>query len=261
MDLKGLTLPFPEGEIDWRIAQAGKKQNGQIWANCLAYVQARAIMNRLDEVCGPGAWRVDYSMVPSSNGIDAGVICRLSIKIGDEWVTKEDGAEQTDIESFKGGISSALKRAGSVWGIGRYLYELDTGFAQIVPQGTKDAKWGQTKDKAEFYWVPPKLPQWALPKGEVAVAQLPRIKPEAPAVGDGTARLGYVIPYGQLAQTFMEDVAKSEEKIALLREFIDERKESYKKSNRPYGAWFIELLKQAEPVIKALENSEPGSTG
>jgi hypothetical protein len=163
MSLDDLKKPFPADEIEWRIGQCGKKGNGQIWAMCLAYVTGRAIMDRLDDVCGLGGWRVDYHFVPGAADVTAGVIARISIKVGDEWVTKEDGAEQTDIESFKGGLSSALKRAGSAWGIGRYLYSLESGFAQIVDQGTAGAKWGKTKEGASFYWVPPKLPEWALP--------------------------------------------------------------------------------------------------
>src|ERR1700722_6080658 len=73
IDLEALKKPFPEDEIEWRIGSAGKKGNGQIWATCLAYVQARAIMNRLDEVCGAENWRVSYRFISGSSGIEAGV--------------------------------------------------------------------------------------------------------------------------------------------------------------------------------------------
>jgi hypothetical protein len=188
IDLKLLTLPFKEDEIEWRIAQCGKKGNGQIWATCLAYVSARAIMNRLDDVCGPENWKVGYYF-PSADT----VICQLSIDVGDDrWLTKEDGAEQTEIESFKGGLSSALKRAGSVWGIGRYLYQLDTGFARIVEARGSESKWGKTKEGAEFFWEPPKLPQWALPVGETADTN--GLHPEQPPAGTGIQRDGYQLP-------------------------------------------------------------------
>src|ERR1700722_16092206 len=146
MNLELLKAPFPADEIEWRVAQAGMR-DGQPWAMCLAYVQARSIMDRLDQVCGPANWTSEYSFIPGSQGMSAGVICKLSILCGEQWVTKEDGAEQTDIESFKGGISSALKRAGSAWGIGRYLYGLESGFAEIVEKRTKRARWAQIKEK------------------------------------------------------------------------------------------------------------------
>lgn len=208
IDFAALALPFPEEDIEWRIAQAGKKGNGQVWATCLAYVSARAIMSRLDQVCGPSNWKASYSFIPGSQGMDPGVICQLSIRVNGEWVTKEDGAEQTDVESFKGGISSALKRAGSVWGIGRYLYGLETGFARIVDRGTKGAKYGQTKDKDPFYWVPPNLPSWALPEG--ARAKSNGVHPEDPGLEDGDpdAVPVWTYPVGTWLKRTLEQVEK-----------------------------------------------------
>lgn len=157
MDLQKLKEPFKQDEIEWRLSQSGES-NGKIWAHCLAYISARAIMDRLDQVCGPENWQVTYVFIEK-----AGVICNLSIQCGSQWITKQDGAEMTDIEAFKGGISSALKRAGSAWGVGRYLYGLETGFAAVVEKGTKGALYGKTKNGTPFYWVPPQLPVWALP--------------------------------------------------------------------------------------------------
>ena len=160
INLKDLSHPFDASEIEWRVGQCGKNERG-IWATCLAYVSARAIMDRLDYVCGPENWKASYRIIGGE-----GVICELSIRTNEgDWVTKEDGAEKTEIESFKGGISSALKRAGSVWGIGRYLYGLDQGFATIVPSG---GNYGKTKDGTSFHWKPPALPAWALPAANPA---------------------------------------------------------------------------------------------
>jgi|SRR6185369_6513624 len=159
MNLKELKKPFSTSDVEWRLAQCGET-NGKVWAVCLAYIQARAVMDRLDDVAGPENWSVNYSHLPN------GVMCNLSIKVNDDWIIKSDGAEETDIEAFKGGISSALKRAGSAWGIGRYLYGLESGFAQIVEKGTKGALSGKTKEGKWFYWLPPQLPSWALPQNE-----------------------------------------------------------------------------------------------
>ncbi|WP_348260526.1 Rad52/Rad22 family DNA repair protein, partial [Salmonella enterica] len=60
-----------------------------------------------------------------------GVECGISIKIGSEWVSKWDAAENTQVGAVKGGRSGAMKRAAVQWGIGRYLYNLEGGFAQI----------------------------------------------------------------------------------------------------------------------------------
>jgi len=163
MKLNELSKPFSASDIEWRVGQAGLKQNGEPWAKVLAYVTNRAIMERLDEICGAENWQNEYKEAPCG-----GVLCGLSIYIedrgvGDRWVTKWDGAENTDIEGVKGGLSGSMKRAGSQWGIGRYLYGLEDGFATIVQKGAKGAKSAKTKDNKWFYWLPPQLPAWALP--------------------------------------------------------------------------------------------------
>ena len=156
---KALAEPFNLDELEFRLQSCGET-NGRLWGRYLTYVQSRAIMNRLDEVVGIENWKVDYTAGP-----DGGVVCHLSIKFDDEWITKVDGAENTDIESVKGGISSALKRAGNCFGIGRYLYKLTENYADISDKGKYK---GKTKDKKYFKWSPKPLPVWALPKSKPA---------------------------------------------------------------------------------------------
>ena len=120
-----LQAPFKADEIEWRVQSSGKNEKG-VWALVLAYVSNRAIMDRLDDVFGVGGWQNRFDKAP-----DGGVICGLSAKIGSEWVTKWDGAENTDIESVKGGLSNSMKRSAVQWGIGRYLYKLEVCFAKL----------------------------------------------------------------------------------------------------------------------------------
>lgn len=157
MDLSKLKEPFPYEDIEWRLQSCGKT-NGKFWGKCLAYVTNRAICNRLDEVCGPENWKNEFDKAP-----DGGVLCGLSIKIGDEWITKWDGAENTNIEAVKGGLSGAMKRAASTgWGIGRYLYNLEESWVEVSEKGKFS---GKTKEGDWFKWNPPALPSWALPNG------------------------------------------------------------------------------------------------
>lgn len=151
-----LKKPFPEKDIEWRLQSCGEK-NGKIWGMCLAYVTNRAIQNRLDEVVGPENWKNEFVKGP-----DGGILCGISIKCNGEWVTKWDGAENTQIEAVKGGLSGAMKRAASTgWGIGRYLYSLEEGWAEVSDKGQFS---GKTKEGKWFKWNPPKLPSWALPE-------------------------------------------------------------------------------------------------
>lgn len=125
--LKKLREPFRKEELEFRV---GATNNDKSMGLALAYIQARAIQNRLDELFGVDGWTVSYKE------ISAGFICSLSIKINDRWVTKEDGAGMTEYESVKGGISNAFKRvASSGFGIGRYLYNAKKNWYPIRQQG------------------------------------------------------------------------------------------------------------------------------
>jgi len=162
IDWRALASPFSPEDIEWRVQQSGMKGD-KPWTKVLAYVANRAIQNRLDDVCGPENWHNEYKPAP-----DGGILCGISIRTTDgTWVTKWDGAENTDLEAVKGGLSNAMKRSAVQWGIGRYLYKLDATFADV---GTPGDHYFQIKDKDTKkvvftgYWNTPKLPGWAMPK-------------------------------------------------------------------------------------------------
>ncbi|WP_345784826.1 Rad52/Rad22 family DNA repair protein [Roseisolibacter agri] len=178
MQLDRLRDPFVPTDIEWRVQTAGEK-NGKPWARVLAYVTNRAIMDRLDEVAGPGRWQNVFKEGPAG-----GVVCGLAIYVDAVvgWVTKWDGAENTDVEPVKGGLSGAMKRAAVQWGIGRYLYDLEEGWAVVSDSGRFSAK---TKDGKWFKWDPPVLPNWAQPQARAATAaQVQRIEQLLAAVKD-----------------------------------------------------------------------------
>ncbi len=102
MDLQKLADHFPPTDIEWRIGRSGfvtKQGLKNPWAMCFAYITNRAIMERLDQVCGVGNWKNEFE--PWQVGNDHGVRCGISIKIENEWVTKYDGANPTDMEPIK----------------------------------------------------------------------------------------------------------------------------------------------------------------
>ncbi len=205
MNLERLKDKFSPMFLDWRVQACGET-NGKIWARVLTYVDARAVQDRLDEVCGPENWQTSYQE------LRGGILCHISIKCGGEWVTKSDGAPATEVEPFKGGLSKALVRAASQWNVGRYLYSLDAKFAQIVDKGTPDAKGGKTKEGKVFFWLPPELPKWALPDA-------PKETPRPPA--EKTA-LDLVNESPQSAKALHED-AKTQEKKKTAVELMQEK--------------------------------------
>jgi len=102
------------------------KQRKWPWGKMLDYITARQAQDRLDEVCGMENWKVDYKELRGE--LFAGV----SIKIGDEWITKWDWWSETSIEKEKGAISDSFKRACVCWGLGRFLYPESE--ATVVPK-------------------------------------------------------------------------------------------------------------------------------
>jgi hypothetical protein len=79
-------------------------------------------------------------------------------------VIHTDGADDSQLEAVKGGLSESMKRAACQWGIGRYLYDLE-------PQWVPVKQVGKSYVLAEI----PELPAWALPEEEKK--QPPQEKP------------------------------------------------------------------------------------
>jgi len=166
MDLTKLSEPFPPEDIEWRASRAGQGA-GKIFCLVIPYITARAVSARLDSVCGPENWRLEEPRIIEVNQKSA-FACGLSLRINDEWITKWDVSEPTNIEPAKGGWSGAIKRAGAQWGVGRYLYYLDEVFADVETTKQPGRQWNYAKlpkDKGglEYYWKTPGLPAWALP--------------------------------------------------------------------------------------------------
>ena len=135
-----LKQPFDPKVIHWRVGATTADKSKGI---ALAYIDARDVMKRLDDVCGD-AWQVDYPFEGC---------CRIGIKIDNEWVWRSNGAGETQVEGEKGRYSDAFKRAAVLWGVGRYLYYLPNEWVALTPKGRSHVITGT-----------PKLPAWALPK-------------------------------------------------------------------------------------------------
>lgn len=172
-----LAEPFNPDDLEWRVLQAKPGRRGGIVVQVFAYVTARAIHDRLDAVIGPANWCNTPQVVSTVDHTKSGspilsVQVGISIRIGTEWVTKYNVSEATDIEAVKGAYSGAEKRAGEEWGIGRYLWSLGRLFAEATeddPRNPKEWTYGKLADRnTEYWWKPPMLPTWAMPRDMVA---------------------------------------------------------------------------------------------
>ena len=127
-----LAKPFAPEDLEWRLQNTIEET---MRGMAVPYVTNRAIQNRLDEVCGPENWYNEFKPWHSNGKKDA-QLCGIAIYFeGKGFITKWDGAEDSDIEPIKGGLSDSMKRAAYQWGIGRVLYSLDTVWVDIERRG------------------------------------------------------------------------------------------------------------------------------
>lgn len=162
-----LQKPFGKEDMGWRIQSSGLKSDKKnVWAMAIPFIDARAVQKRLDHVFGCFGWTQEYKELSPGK-----YICKLSVLVGDRWITKEDGSDETKIEKFKGGLSGAFKRvAASGFGIGRYLYDCDTVLVNAKTDKPQYGAFKQDKCKYKvnyndkdykyktFYWEVPPLP-------------------------------------------------------------------------------------------------------
>lgn len=147
-----LAEPFDPDEVKWK-PQVVKENR----AYAIAYIDARVVMDRLDEVLGVGGWQDTYEFLP-----DGSCLCKLQLFIGGTWITKMDvggESEQKDEgDRHKAALSDALKRTAIKFGVGRYLYRLPGQWVDYDPQRKKFLK-------------DPVLPAWARGKGTAQTQQ------------------------------------------------------------------------------------------
>jgi hypothetical protein len=135
--LAKLSAPFASATVSWR---PGPTNQDKTRALALAYIDARDVQDRLDDVCGP-FWQVRHHYCGGEK-----LACDIGIKVGDregfliahidgEWIWRGDGAGASDVEAEKGAFSDAFKRAAVRWGIGRYLYDVDAPWVAIEKKG------------------------------------------------------------------------------------------------------------------------------
>lgn len=118
-------------EIKARIDQVGDYQNGSGYCTLLLYIDARTAMDILDETCGTG-WQTKHYEVKGN------LYCALGIKVGDEWIWRDDCGTESYAEAEKGESSDSFKRACVCWGLGRELYTAPT--MRITCKVEKNAK-------------------------------------------------------------------------------------------------------------------------
>jgi len=126
----------------------------------ITFFNASAVTDRFNRIFGVD-WKEEYEVVErlvtiagkQEQEIQSVIICKLSAKIGDEWVTREGrsgygyvAAYGTSNNGIKAGYSGAKKRAAMNWGMGAELKNdpdtRDESMPEIEdPIDSKTAQW------------------------------------------------------------------------------------------------------------------------
>jgi hypothetical protein len=104
-----LAEPFPDSEV---------KQRPGRGSMTFSYVDARAVMQRLDDVLTPAGWEFTSSVLPGTDIVHG----RLTVA---GFVREDYGYPNSDKdeEPIKAASSDALKRCAVMFGVGRHLYD------------------------------------------------------------------------------------------------------------------------------------------
>lgn len=115
-------------------------------ATCVAYIDARDVMDRLDEVFGVDGWSDEFYEA------DGKLFCRLTCKFSDgSLMSKSDTGSESNVEKDKGLVSDTFKRTAVKFGIGRFLYSL--GFEDLKVKKHTNNKNYPADDKGNILWT------------------------------------------------------------------------------------------------------------
>lgn len=161
--LTKLEEPFDPADLYYKPQAVNKAKDMAIAA---AYCDPRAYSDRLNTIVGADKWSVSYQIstlapIAGPNPEDwknkfiykgkVLVVATLTIEgLGQHSNTGEE--EATNDNAITSASAQAFKRAATMFGLGRYLYDL--------PKNV----WSPYDDKSRRITEPPALPDWAIPK-------------------------------------------------------------------------------------------------
>ena len=89
-------------------------------ALCVPYIDARQVSDRLNNVLGVDGW--ESTIEETSNNA---LIYNLSINIDGKVISKADMGDEQAYGGEKAKASDGLKRAAVLFGVGKYLYQME----------------------------------------------------------------------------------------------------------------------------------------
>lgn len=130
--MAALAAPFEREDVKWRVGSLSAARDKGF---PLAYIPAEAVKERLNTVLGIENWSVEYTPVVS-NGFVMGMMCKLTITVNGQVVSKEDvGVPTNEHDLLKTASADALKRAAVNLGVGAYLYSMKSSYMPVNERG------------------------------------------------------------------------------------------------------------------------------
>ncbi len=185
-----LAAEFDPADVSFRLQ--GNPRDGKTSAVVVAYLDSRAVQDRLDEVCGPDGWSFDWQPVVTNSTAVLAAKGTLTIA----GVSKSDVGDAGQTEPTKASVSDALKRTAVQWGIGRYLYNLPLMYAECVKYGNSWvlAKGEEDRLRREFLR---RQPPTATRQPANAAVRAPQ--PQQPAVAPEATRQHALDAFNEVA--------------------------------------------------------------
>ena len=171
-----LREPFDPKSVEWK--PQGQPKQGKV--QVVAYVDARAVIKRLNEVLGVKGWSSSFKTLHYDEK-QVVVECTLSAEVGGQKAAHADtgsaemgGFVRTFGDCFKAAYSDAIKRAAVHFGVGSYLYALPSQWVECNERGYPTGE--------------PQFPSWALPKPKAKSQPEGKATVEKPSNGAAKAK-------------------------------------------------------------------------
>ena len=151
-ELGKLNVPTPKDEIKYRPGGTFSSQRKK-FARMLAYVDARYIQDKLDQVVGSANWSNAFHR--DEKGM---LYCTITITFERKdgvvgTISKTDVGTESNVEQQKGEVSDAFKRCAVHFGLARDLYVIPKDpwsmIAELDPTGRylSNKNWQPKEDK------------------------------------------------------------------------------------------------------------------
>lgn len=174
--------------------------------------------------------------------------------LNERWISKEDGSEESDYNSVKGGFSNSLKRAAVLWGVGRYLYNIKPHKVELTTQGKGKNDIYVSYQRKGYYFTPPTMIQLKNKQGssqkeqsngqpslELLIQKIQKLA-EPLSITSKEILLAYNHNYNAQARTFEDTTIGGLEGMITSLQLIHEAKNIRPGNEKQLSGWLSTLI-------------------